>query len=230
MLLLLGFLFGYGVSPRSISQMRSKAIDKAGSTAFMSNNEHRYESFRGPFMVVDTSHSEFGGIEFVWYSVLDWGDTAQVSAKVTEQSDLYYHLLGQVESPWLVNANSGYSYFRSGKQSDLMDLLPPNHSRDVGALRPYRDSDYEIEGVTFLKPLDLLYRFLEEGYFVILGKNEEFTVVEFYDNIARIRENTEDSTTLEIKVARVIVNAENQVMIVPFRIPQGAMRDGLYKF
>jgi hypothetical protein len=177
------------------------------------------KSFQGPSIVPDFSSSEYGGLKFVWSYPLEWGDTAKVSVRVTESAALLNLFNDREHPPWSMTMNWQYKYVYSGHQSNVQSILPVDVVCDTASLRLYKNSDYDIDGVIFLKSKNLLFYFLKEGYFEVYAKSEEFVAVAFFEPIAKVSDTTKNGTRVEVSSAKIYVNPNCEIMIVPVLFP-----------
>lgn len=159
--------------------------------------------------------------EFMWYSVLDWGDTAAIYIDVYKYPasfswrDNYF---------WpRITMNYQWGYLTSGPISTFKDVLPLKYENNTVILSSLQlltnqEKYYESSEVS-ISP-DRLFYFLKKGYFEIIEKKEDYTVVAFYQPIGNVYLKTQNKIdTINSMSAKVIINETFEVLIIPYNVP-----------
>ncbi len=206
--------------PRTIGQMKEMATgDVLWSLSGMhyyglsgENAEAFFEELSGP--LVDTTHEDY--IEFKWYEVLDWGDTASISCDVWRSlssfswRDSYF---------WpRTTYNRQWSYLFDPR-SEFSDVLPTEYQGKVSilsALRLSPDQRQQTDSMEMIVDPERLLFFLKEGYFELLDQGRYHTVVGFYEPIGYIFMGLD---TIRPRAAEVYIDEAAEVLIVPYDAP-----------
>lgn len=154
---------------------------------FSYNGEVIYKGIKGPII-----NDRQERVEYTWYKVLEWGDTARVSSFVYK--NVFMELAGifRAKNPPDVTANSQWDYVyleskgrTTAKFSDIFpdSVIYPNDTT-IYKLHP---KQYELKDtIKFIVSPRLLFYFLKKGYYFVMEKHNDYTIVEFYEPIANI--------------------------------------------
>jgi len=184
---------------------------------FSDNDEPIYEGIEGP-IVIDRQER----VEYTWYKVLEWGDSARISAFVYKNFLAEFSGIFRKKNPISVMADGKwyYVYVPEGI-SKFVDILPdPQKSKVVDSSKYesyYRQNEIG-DSIKFIVSPDRLFYFLQKGYFTILEKKEKYTIIDFYEPIANIvhKHRKERISTMS---AKVFVNDSLEVLIMPYDVP-----------
>jgi len=181
---------------------------------FSDKNEPIYAGIEGP-IVTDRKER----IEYTWYKILEWGDTASISAFVYKSVLNEFSGIFRAKNPPSVTADTRWFYvYMPEGISNLKEILPKSrdcNTTDLSALMLCYTHEKMADSIEFIvKPERLLF-FLRKGYFHILAKQENNVFIEFYEPIANIVQvNTKD--TINTKSAKVSFNESSVVQILPY--------------
>ena len=157
---------------------------------------------------------------FQCYKVLPWGDTALIFIDVSQSLTS----LSWRDNYFFPRITMNYQWqYLVGSISEFDDVLPTKFNKGIfldTQLKLYPNHDRYFDSSELTIAPERLFFFLKEGYFRILKKEDDYTVVEFYEPIGNVfykNGNKQDATfTLG---AKVFVNEEFEMLIVPFKIP-----------
>ncbi len=169
--------------------------------------------------LVDTKNAEYAS--FQWYKVLPWGDTASIYIDVFKRinsfswRDKYF---------WpRITMNYQWNYLL-GSISKLEDVLPLRFKEKVylnAQLRLYPNHETPTDSTKLSISPDRLFFFLEEGFFRVLDKRENHTIVEFFEPVGDIiYMNGNKVDTISSVGAKVYVNDYLEVLIEPYKVPE----------
>jgi hypothetical protein len=192
-------------------------IEEGPLKLFSDNGEPIYEEIKGP-IVTDRQER----VEYTWYKVLQWGDTASISAFVYKNFMKEFSGIFRKKNPPSVSADSKwyYVYVPEGI-SKFADLLPQQHykqERDFSKYKLYYSQKEMSDSINFIvRPTQLFY-FLQKGYFTVVEKHDNYTVVDFYEPIAAIG-GSQANDPISTMSAKVYVNDSYEVLITPYVVP-----------
>ncbi|MBU1369580.1 MAG: hypothetical protein KJ578_03815 [Bacteroidetes bacterium] len=174
------------------------------------------KQLKGPIILKKNKYSEF-----MWYRVLDWGDTAAIYIDVYKYPTSFSW---RDDYFWpRITMNYQWGYLASGSMSTFKDVLPlkyENNTMILSSLQlfPNQENYYESSEVS-ISPEGLFY-FLKKGYFEVLEKKEDFTVVAFYQPIGNVYVRTQNKIdTVNTMTAKVLINEAFEVLIIPYNAP-----------
>jgi hypothetical protein len=179
-----------------------------------------YDSLRkqliGPIILKKNTYNEF-----MWYRVLDWGDTAAIYIDVYKYPTSFSW---RDDYFWpRITMNYQWGYLTSGTISTFKDVLPlkyENKNLNLSSLQLYPNQEKYYESSEMLINPDRLFYFLKKGYFEVLEKKEDYTVVAFYQPIGNVYERTKNKTdTINTMSAKVLINEASEVLIIPYNAP-----------
>jgi hypothetical protein len=180
---------------------------------FTVNYEPIYEDIKGPII---TERQEI--VEYTWYKVLNWGDTASISAYVYK--NFITEFLGIINKKNPVSASADgkwyYVYLANGI-SKFEDILSNQHKKSAinfSKYQPFNRKNEIPDSIKFTIGPDRLFYFLQKGYFTVLEKNDTYTIVEFYEPIANIVQRYKNDT-MSTMSAKVYVDDSLKVHIMP---------------
>jgi len=172
----------------------------------------------GPLM--GTKNVEYNSYQ--WYKVLPWGDTASIYIDVFRRlnsfswRDKYF---------WpRITMNYQWNYLM-GSISKLEEILPLRFKDKIylhTQLRLYPNHETHTDSTELSISPERLFFFLEEGFFRVLDKKENYTVVEFFEPVGNIFYMNGDKvdTIFFSTGAKIFVNDYLEVLIEPYKIPE----------
>ena len=159
-------------------------------------------------------------VEYKWYKNLEWGDTAAVYIDVYKQPSSFSLRDNFFWPRTTMNYQWYYFLFPNGT-SKFANILPSQSERvDVNSpkVKLYKTKNTITDSINLIIRTDRLFYFLQKGYFTVVEKNEDFTVVDFYEPIANIvHKDTRD--TMSTMSAKVSINDSLGVIIMPYDVP-----------
>jgi hypothetical protein len=184
---------------------------------FSDNYQPIYEEIEGP-IVTDRQVR----VEYTWYKVLDWGDTATISAYVFKNILTEFFCIFSKKNPVSTSADDKWYYvYVANGISKFGDVLPNKHKKgaiDSSKYKPYYRKNEIPDSIKFIVESDKLFYFLQKGYFTVVEKNDDYTLVDFYEPIANIAHKYTNETTSTMS-AKVFVNDSLELLIVPYDVP-----------
>jgi len=204
------FLF---LNPRSDERMEKIAYGELEN--YLGEGFDTVYKIKGP--IVNNSKEEY--TTFQWYKVLSWGDTASVFVDVSQNlasfswRDNYFFPR--------ITMNYQWNYL-IGSISKLDTILPSKFDESIYLniqLKLYPNHDKYFEGSELTIEPERLFFFLKEGYFRILNKKYDYTIIEFYEPIGNVfyRNGNKQNATFTLG-AKVFVNDAFEILIVPYKI------------
>ena len=159
-------------------------------------------------------------VEFKWFKVLEWGDTASIYIDVYRRPSSFSWRDNYFWPRVTMNYQWGYLF---GTKSEFKNVLPikyENKTLILSSLQLYPNQGKYYENSEVLISPDRLFYFLKKGYFSVLEKKEEYTVVAFYQPIGNIYVKTQNKTdTINTMSAKVIINEVSEILIIPYNAP-----------
>ena len=204
-------------SPRSIGRMESIAKDELKINV----SDSMFNLLQGPLIFKEKKY-----VEFVWYKKLEWGDTSKIFIRVY-RSIFSCH---RFDSWWRnyfcflepqVNMNYQWYYFLfADGTSNFQEVFPLGIKgikiETAKDLSTKNTKDYHYK---FTVPTNRISYLLKKGYFRVLQKKEETTIIEFYEPIANIYiERRKDA--ISVITAKVFSNDTTGITIIPFIAPK----------
>lgn len=168
--------------------------------------------------LVNNKNTEY--TSFQWYRVLPWGDTASIYIDVFKRintfswRDIYF---------WpRITMNYQWNYLM-GSPSKMEDILPlglKDTTRLKHKISFSLKQDTLSDSTELLMPAKKLFYFLQNGFFNVLDKKENYTIVEFFEPIGNIHIiNGDKCDSLSTVGAKVYVNDHLEVSIEPYKVP-----------
>ncbi len=173
---------------------------------------------KGPIV----NNTKEGYTTFQWYKVLPWGDTASIFFGVSQSiTPLSLSRIGNYYWP-RITMNYQWQYLM-GPISEFDDILPTKYNKGIfldTQLKLYPNHDKYFDSSELTIAPERLFFFLKEGYFRILKKEDDYTVVEFYEPIGNVfyKNGNRQDTTFTLG-AKVFVNEAFEMLIMPYKIP-----------
>ncbi len=156
-------------------------------------------------------------VSFIWYKILDWGDTAIINVNV------YRYPFSASWRNYLfpsVSMNYQWYYFSFPKgTSRFEDLFPIKYKdKSISELKLCSNQDEKkYKNTLFLININRLFFFLKKGYFEILEKNENYSIVSFYEPIANLYKHYNNKIdTINTMSAKILFNNSFEIQIIPF--------------
>lgn len=195
--------------PRTDKQMKRIAYKQLGS--YLTDYD-----LKGP--IIEKANNQ--NLIFQWYKVLSWGDTASIFIQV---SPYLTSLTWRDRYFWpAINMNHQWNYLL-GPITEFKEVLPLNfNKKDSLATQLRLDSNHKTntDSTKLLITPDKLFFFLKEGYFRVLDKKKDYTIVGFHEPIADVfYNNGNKKDTLLTPGAAIFVNETSEILIVPYRVP-----------
>lgn len=157
-------------------------------------------------------NKEKDGLIFTWIYILETGDTAKANIELSRKKRLLHD-----EEPLSIYFNYKHSYiFKTDK--DLINLLPKKYKLDREYIDKLslsvRQADFidSTNNMNFIIPSERLYDYLNKGFYSVLARYENYTVIALYEPIAYLPD--EDYPTM---IAKIIFNDSSEVFIYPYR-------------
>ena len=200
----------------AIRPIRTKSIIRSiAENEFI--NELKKDSLRkqlyGPIISEKEKYSEFK-----WYKVLEWGDTAAIYIDVYKNP--FDNNWGNFLFPRITMNYQWYYFLFPNGTSKFEDILPIQYEK-----RAIKSSDFKLytkneiaDSIRFIVKPDRLFYFLQKGYFSVIEKNENYTIVDYYEPIANVVHKHKNDVTSTMS-AKVFVNDSLEVLIIPYDIP-----------
>lgn len=197
---------------RTESVMKSIAVNEF-------ENIQMHDSFRkqltGPVMIDKGKY-----LEFKWYKALEWGDTSAVYIDVFKKPtslswrDKFFFPRITMNYQWY------YFVFPNGT-SKFADVLPQQLKKvEMHSFKfiPHHRQKEVYDSINFTIKPERIFYFLQKGHFLVVEKNDTYTLVDFHEPIATIvHKHTND--TIYTMSAKVFVNDSSEVLIIPYNIP-----------
>lgn len=152
-----------------------------------------------------------------WFKVLEWGDTAMLHIDVYKRPQSF-SWRDKFFWPRITMNYKWYYFVLQGDSLKLKGLLPDKGLRipleafqlDVIQFNRFHNS----QKITFLVPPEMLLILLKKGYFTVVEKKQNHTIVEFYGPIANVRKNGLSPKTW-VSSAKVSINDSLQIFVDP---------------
>ncbi len=201
------------LKPRSYNHMERVANN---SLYFILKKDKLEDKLRDFHKVPTKETIDKKSLIFSWRYLLENGDTAVINIEVRKQ--VY---------PWENKDNDIYMNrkwgYLSRPESRYIQILPLKYKGD--SLYLYRVVPVEnqnkylnsTDSIQLLIPTKKLFYFLKEGYFNVLKRYEDITVVAFYEPIAITMYN---NRVTHLKTAKLFFNDKYEVSIIPYDAPQ----------
>jgi len=165
-------------------------------------------------------------MKYTWYKVLEWGDTATISAWVykcfLEDINIFKIINRNHKEPPDVAANEKWYYiYVPNGISDFNDIFPINYSiksNDTSLFKLSNKQGDWLDSITFSINPEMLLYFLKKGHFQVVRKNEKYVTVDFYQTIARIGSN-HNRNAIETRSANIFLVNTLEILIIPFDVP-----------
>jgi hypothetical protein len=196
---------------------KEKLMEEGPLKLFSDNDEPIYKGIEGP-IVTDRGER----VEYRWYKVLEWGDTASISAFVYKNFLKEFSGSFRKKNPPSVTADGKwyYVYVPEGI-SKFADALPLQHKKGIinsSKIKLYQGQNEIADSIQFIVKPSRLFYFLQKGYFSVVEKDENYIIVDFYEPIANIvHKHTKDS--ISTMSAKVFLNDSLEVLIIPYDVP-----------
>jgi len=150
---------------------------------------------------------------FSWFYILESGDSAKLFVEVDKKGKFWEN------DPSRISTNSKWSYMFS-PTSQFMSLIPQmmdiSYLDKVNSVKVLGESFQDMDSSKLFLSEEKLFFILKEGYFNILMKYDDHTVVAFYETIASIDIEGKAVPTL---TAKIIFKDNRELVIVPYNAP-----------
>jgi hypothetical protein len=203
---------------RGMENIAKEMLMKEGPLKLFSNNyEPIYNGIEGP-KVIDRQDR----IEYIWFKVLEWGDTASISAFVYKNFLKEISGILRKKNPPSVTADIKWYYVYMPKGiSEFKEILPKRFDRYVGDFSVFKicPSQKKIgDSINLIVDPNRLLFFLKKGHFQIVEKNDIYTIIDFYEPIANIV-HRQTNNSISTMSAKVFINDSLEVLILPCVVP-----------
>ena len=210
-LLIITAIIYKSMSPRGYARMEHLANIRFEEKIDKENIRDKVNGFNKlpPKVVLDD------GIIFSWYYILENGDSAILNIQVNRRGKFLQ------DEQFCVTMNNKWSYLLKTKVK-YINVLPLKHAGDSSFLKRSvlfdNQDEYlnSIDSFQVLIPTEKLFSYLKEGYFSVLKRYEDYTVIAFYEPIATVIREKESKPIL---TAKVYFNDRNEVLIFPYDAP-----------
>jgi len=210
-LLVIIYLFSVPKSENKVYEIAEKELDSYLESI---KQEELKEELIGPKVLSEDDKS----ICLYWYNILSWRDTASIFIEVHKTlssfsfRDNYF---------WpKVTMNYEWNYLMSGKRSDFQEVLPERYAEKpliYTSFNLYHEQEKYYESSDVIIKPEILFHFLKQGYFEVLKKEKDYSIVAFYEPIGKIYR---EKDTLETMSAKVYVNDASEFLIIPYEAPK----------
>lgn len=156
------------------------------------------------------------GLVFSWYYLLEDGDSAILNIQVNNRGKF----LQDEQFRVTMNRKWGYLFKPESKYIQILPLKYKGDSLYLERVVLFENQDNYLnstDSIQLLIPEKKLFYFLKKGYFNVLKKYEDNTMVAFYEPIAFLRCN---NRVTHLKTAKIFFNDKNEVFILPYDAPQ----------
>jgi hypothetical protein len=184
---------------------------------FTDKYKNLYKNVEGPIVIYRQDR-----VQFTWYKVLEWGDTASISAFLYKNFLIEFTGIFRSQNPSSVTADTKwyYVYVPEGI-SKFTEILPKRYdsnATDVSVFKLCPKQGKIADSINFIINPNRLLFFLKKGHFFIVEKNDIYTIIDFYEPIANInhRHTNESISTMS---AKVFFNDSLEVLIMPYVVP-----------
>jgi hypothetical protein len=199
-------------SPRSYIKMEEKAYKELVYILHHQKNEDKINYFK-KFTSIENENKD--GLIFSWYYILKTGDTAIIDIEVRKQIKFWQ------DEPFEVRMNEKWGYLHKSEKN-ILYVLPKKFRNDninIEKLVPNENIDRffgDNDSIKLLMPYLKLFSLVKDGYFNVLARYYDYTVVAFFEPIAVIPEN---GKTIKTLTAKIFVNKKMEILIIPFDAP-----------
>ncbi len=197
----------YTCWPYSVERMKGIA-ERDRDISLRQSPPDLWKNLQGPIIDSTTRPDQ---LTFVWYRILEWGDTAKIQIQYVRHG---FGCSFPSEPGIFMNGKWGYLYPPYSSPEDLLPRQLETDSCGSPCFELSRLQDSITISGKFLVPPARLARFLNEGYFEAIQWSAYHTVVRFYQEIAHIQGQSA-TDTFNTSYAEVHLNAVHQVVIIP---------------
>ncbi len=202
-------VIGLFLKPRSYKKMESLANSEL---KYLLENEKIADKLKD-FQRVSLSESkDKNALLFAWMYLLKTGDTAIINIEV--KKEVY---------PWQddeceVYMNSKWGYLFKPDRF-FLSVLPLKFKGDSAYLNKcdaYTNNDkyiYNNDSLKLFIPTKKLFSFLKDGYFDVLMRYEDYTIVSFIEQIGSTKIKDKMVPTM---AAKIFFNDRHEVLILPY--------------
>lgn len=167
-------------------------------------NDSLYQQLRGPLLVDCKDY-----ITYEWYKPLPWGDSSKIHITIYKTLNKCSFRDPFFSPDVSMNLQWYYFVFPNGT-SKFKDIVPPNTTNtDLSKFKLYKENP-ESDTFTFTKKPELLFYFLQKGFFTINEKKDNYVGIDFYEEIAKSKYNKQSTGS-----ARVYIVDTFQLKILP---------------
>lgn len=155
-------------------------------------------------------------VEYKWYKELEWGDTAAIFIDVYKYPSTFSWRDDFFWPRLTMNYQWYYFSFPEGT-SKFADALPQKNKKviiDSLKIKLYQSQNELVDSLQFIVIPNRLFFFLRKGYFTIVEKNDAYSIVDFYQPIATIYNNSNRDTTQTMS-AKIYLNDALELIIQP---------------
>ena len=200
-------LLTYVFWPRSIKRMERIAEYELQDEV----QESIVRELGGPLIYHNQKYAEF-----VWYKVLEWGDTSKIFISVhrsifsCDRYDSWWrNFLCYLEPS--VTMNYAWNYVGKIGASNFEEIFPEG----AKGIEVMSSVEMKGEGFDLIVPTERLIYFLKKGYFSVLQQEQKETTILFYEPIANVYlGNKKDTATL--MTAKALANDSVGIFLIPY--------------
>lgn len=214
-IILFGIIFFLFLNPRSNERMEKVAFNELENYLGEGFDTTNY-NVQGPIV----NKTREGYTTFQWYKVLPWDDTASIFIDVSQSLTS----LSWRDNYFFPRITMNYKWnYLLGSTSKLEDVLPLKFDEKIylnTQLKLYPNHERYFDSSELTIEPERLFFFLKEGCFRVLKKEDDYTIVEFYEPIGNVfYKNKNKIDTMSPTGAMVFVNEAFEMLIVPYKIP-----------
>lgn len=203
----------YFLWPRSTHKMSSIAKEELVAIV----PQPLINQLSGPLIRETDDHSEF-----VWFKNLEWGDTSKIYIRVyknfysCKEKSWWRSFLCYLEPQVTMNYEWNYFIFEDGT-GNFLEAFPSGGKAIEVQSSLISNADSIRNGYELIVPSEQIVKFLENGYFEVLQKENDTTIISFYEPIANWYLNNRKDT-IWVSTAKVISNDTTGITLVPYKI------------
>ncbi|GIW60937.1 MAG: hypothetical protein KatS3mg087_2003 [Patescibacteria group bacterium] len=210
--------------PRSEEKMKELAYEEIEDyIKYDVKDETILKKLRGPLKNVKENK-----ITFCWYYVTEWGDTAEICARVyktilsaREDYKDWLKISGTYSHPQIsMNYEWYYLLFEDRGTSAPLNL---NKNMKLILIRDSLECIGKIETLELLKDTNIIYYILNKGYYItikdyknyISTKTKLYKDIKFYDLVFKVKYKSEKQKELSFSTAKIFLKNDT-VYLAPY--------------
>jgi hypothetical protein len=205
--------------PRSLK----KAQTIAEQELYTNLHDRKIKELKGP--LIDNQKES---VEFIWYKELEWGDTSKIFIKVhkniflVEKNESWWRNILFFWEPQVTMNYQWYYFLFPDGTSSFEDVFPLGAKGIELMLNMKTFPNDTISGgnIELVIPADRLIYFIKKGYFEVLQKEKDTTIVAFYEPIARM--HLQNKSSVSVMTAKVLSIDTIGIAIIPINAHEEA--------